>query len=85
MDYYRVNKDCARIRNQASTGEAVSAMISKSAATMFSVTINESTGIAESTGIITESTRSVRAYRTMHQLAKRFGRQFPRRLRLLFR
>jgi len=66
-------------------------MISKSAATMFSVTINESTGIAESTGIITESTRiitestrSVRAYGTKHQLAKRFGRQFPRRLRLFF-
>jgi hypothetical protein len=59
-------------------------MISKSAATMFSVTINESTGIVESTGIITESTRSVRAYGTKHQLAKRFCRQFPRRLRLLF-
>jgi hypothetical protein len=55
-DDYRVNRDCARVRNRASGGEAVSAMISKSAATQFSVTIMESTGIDESTGIITEST-----------------------------
>jgi hypothetical protein len=53
-DDYRVNRDCARIRNRASPGEAVSAMISKAAATQFSVTIIESTGIDESTGIITE-------------------------------
>jgi len=53
-------------------------MISKSAATMFSVTINESTGIAESTG-------TVRAYVTKHQLWKQFRRQFPIRQRLRFR
>ena len=46
MDY-RVNKDCARIRNKAkaSDGEAVSSTIYKAAATPFSVTITESTGI----------------------------------------
>jgi len=73
------------VLNRASAGEGVSATISKSAATTFSVTIIESTGITESIRIITESTRSVRAYGTNHQLAKRFRRQFPRRLRLLFR
>jgi hypothetical protein len=85
VDDYRVNRDCARVRNRASVGEAVSAMISKSAATHFSVTIIESTGIDESTGIITESTRTVRAYGTKHQLGKRFRRQFTRRQRLRFR
>jgi hypothetical protein len=65
-DDYRVNRDCARVRNRASVGEAVSAMILKSAATHFSVTI------IESTGIITESTRTVRAYVSKHQLWKRF-------------
>jgi len=60
-------------------------MISKAAATMFSVTFTESPGITESIGIITESTRSVRAYGTKHQMGKRFRRQFPRRLRLRFR
>jgi hypothetical protein len=49
-------------------------MISKSAATQFSVMITESTGIVESTGIITESTRTVRAYGTKLQLEKRFPR-----------
>jgi len=71
-DDYRVNRDCARVRNRASAGEAVSAMISKSAATQFSVTIIESTGITESIGIITQSTRTVRAYETKHQPGKRF-------------
>jgi hypothetical protein len=56
---YRVNREWARVRNRASAGEAVSAMISKSAATQFLVTIIESTGITESKGIITESTRTV--------------------------
>ena len=60
-------------------------MISKSAATQFSVMIIESTGITESIGIITESTRTVRAYVTKHQLGKRFRRQFPSRQRLSFR
>jgi len=72
-DNYRVNRDRARVLNRASAGEAVSAMISKSAATQFSVTITESTGI------ITESKRTVRAYGTKHQLAKRFRRQFTSR------
>jgi hypothetical protein len=57
MDYYRVNKDCARIRNQASAGEAISSTISKAAATLFSVMITESTGI-------------VRTEKTRHQLGK---------------
>jgi hypothetical protein len=57
MDYYRVNKDCARIRNQASAGEAISSTISKLAATLFSVMITESTGI-------------VRTEKTRHQLGK---------------
>jgi hypothetical protein len=43
-DDYRVNKDCAPIRNQASTGEVVAVTIFKSAATQFSVSISESTG-----------------------------------------
>jgi len=77
-DDYRVNRDCARVRNRASPGEAVSAMISKSAATQFSMTIIESTGIDE-------STRTVRAYGTKHQLGKRFRQQFTRRQRLRFR
>jgi len=38
MDYYGVNKDCARIWNNASAGEAVSSTISKAATTPFSVT-----------------------------------------------
>jgi hypothetical protein len=58
-DYYRVNKDCARIRNKASAGEAVSATISKAAATTFSVTITESTGI-------------VRTDKSRHHLGKKF-------------
>jgi len=44
-DDYRVNRDCARVRKRASAREAFSAMISKAAATMFSLTITESTGI----------------------------------------
>ena len=56
-DYYRVNKDCARIRNKAPAGEAVSSTIYKAAATLFSVTITESTGI-------------VRTEKTRHQLGK---------------
>ena len=72
MDYYRVNKHCARIRNQASAGEAVSLTISKSAATTFSVTIIESTGITDSTGIITESIGIVRINKSRHQLGKQF-------------
>ena len=78
-DDYRVNRGCARVRNRASAGEAVSPMISKSAATQFLVTI------IESTWIISESTRTVRAYGTKHQLGKRFRRQFPRRQRLRIR
>jgi hypothetical protein len=38
-DDYRINKDCARIENQSSAGEAVSTTISKAAPTPFSVTI----------------------------------------------
>jgi hypothetical protein len=49
-------------------------MISKSAATQLLVMIYESTGITESTGIITESTRTVRANGTKLQLEKRFPR-----------
>jgi len=84
-DDYRVNRDCALVRNRTSAGEAVSAMIYKAAATPFSVTIIESTGITESIGIITESTRTVHAYVTKHQVGKRFRRQFQRRQRLCFR
>lgn len=40
---YRVNKDCARRRIQASAGETVSMMIFESAVTLFSVSISEST------------------------------------------
>jgi hypothetical protein len=58
-DYYLVNKECARIRNKASAGEAVSSTISKTAATPFSVTITESPGI-------------VRTDRSRHQLGKKF-------------
>jgi hypothetical protein len=59
MDYYRVNKDCERIRNKASAGEAVSSRISKAAANLFSVTITESPGI-------------VRTDNSRHQLVKQF-------------
>jgi hypothetical protein len=65
--------------------EAVSLIIFESSTTLFLVTIIESTWIDESTGIITESTRIVRAYGTKHQLGKRFRRQFTRRQRLRFR
>jgi hypothetical protein len=84
-DDYRVNRDRARVLNRTSAGEAVLTMISMSAATPFSLTIIESTGITEPIGIITESTRTVRAYVTNHQLWKRFRRQFPSRQRLRFR
>jgi hypothetical protein len=84
-DDYRVIKDRERVLNRASAGEAVSAMISKSAATTVSVTTIKSTGITESRGVITEAARTVRAYGTKHQLGKRFRRQFPRRQRLYFR
>ena len=47
MDYYRVNKDYARIENLSSAGESVFSTISKAATTLFSVTITESTGITE--------------------------------------
>ena len=66
-DDYRVNRDSARVRNRSAAGEAVSATISKSAATTFSVTIIESTGITESIG-------NGRAYETELQLGKRFPR-----------
>jgi len=56
-DYYRVKKDCACIRNQASASEAVSSTISKAAATSCSVTI-------------TESTRIVRTEKSRHQMGK---------------
>jgi len=84
-DDYRVNRDCARVRNRASAGEAISALISKSAVTQFSVMIIESTRITESRRVITEATRTVRAYGTKHQLGKRFRRQLPRRQQLCFR
>jgi len=58
-DYYRVNKDCERIRNQASAGEGVSWTISKAAASPFSFTITESTGI-------------VRIDKSRHQLGRQF-------------
>jgi hypothetical protein len=58
-DDYRVNKDCARIPNKASAGEAVSSTISNAVATPFSVTITESTGI-------------VRTDKSRHQLGKKF-------------
>jgi len=58
-DYFRVNKDCARIRNKASAGEAVSSTMSKAATTPFSVTITESPGI-------------VRTDKSRHQLGKKF-------------
>ena len=60
-DDYRVIRHCARVRNRASAREAISATISQSAATPFSVTIIVSTGINESTWIFTESKRIVRA------------------------
>jgi hypothetical protein len=59
MDYYRVNKDWARIENQPSAGESVMSTISKAAATLFSVTI-------------TESTRNVHRDKARHQLGKQF-------------
>jgi len=43
MDYYRVNKDCARIENQSFAVESVLSTISKAATTLFSVRITEST------------------------------------------
>jgi len=49
MDYYRVNKDCARTENQSSAGESVMAKISKAAETQFSVTITESKGMCSKT------------------------------------
>jgi hypothetical protein len=49
MDYYQVNKDCARIENQSSAGESVMAKISKAAETQFSVTITESKGMCSKT------------------------------------
>jgi hypothetical protein len=51
-DDYRVIKDRARVLNRASAGEAVSATISKSAATTFSVTIIESTGLPSQQGLL---------------------------------
>jgi hypothetical protein len=48
-DDYRVNRDCARVRNRASAGEAVSAKISKAGETQFSVTITESKGMCTET------------------------------------
>jgi len=59
MDYFRVNKDSARIRNKASAGEAVSSAISKAATTPYSVTITESPGI-------------VRTDKSRHLLGKKF-------------
>jgi len=59
MDYYRVNKDYARIRNKASAGEAISSTISKAAAAPFSVAITESPGI-------------VRTDNSRHQVGKKF-------------
>ena len=59
MEYYRVNKDCARIENQSLAGESVLSTISKAAATLFSVTITESTG-------------NVRRDKSRHQLGKQF-------------
>jgi hypothetical protein len=58
-DDYRVIRNYARVRNRASAGEAVSATISKAAATPFSVAITESTGI-------------VRIDKSRHQLGKQF-------------
>jgi hypothetical protein len=58
-DYYRVNKDWARIENQSSAGESVLSTISKAAATLFSVTLTESTG-------------NVRKDKSRHQLGKQF-------------
>jgi len=59
-------------------------MISMSAATPFSMTIIESTGITEPIGIITESTRTVRAYVTKHQLWMRFRRKISKSAATLF-
>jgi hypothetical protein len=58
-DYYRVNKDCACICNQASTLEVVSSTISNSVTTTFSVMITESIGI-------------VHTDKTRHHLGKQF-------------
>jgi len=58
-DYYRVNKDCARIENQSSAWEPVLSTIYKAAATLFSVTLTESTG-------------NVRRDKSRHQLGKQF-------------
>jgi hypothetical protein len=43
-DDFRVNKDCGRERIQSSAGEAVSLMVSESAATLFLLAISKSTG-----------------------------------------
>ena len=43
-DDFRVNRDCVRGRIQALAGDAVSFMLSESAATQFSLAISESTG-----------------------------------------
>jgi hypothetical protein len=63
MDYYRVNKDWARIENQSSAGESVLSTISKEATTLFSVTITESTG-------------NVRRDKSRHQLGSSSGADF---------
>jgi len=59
MDYYRVNKHYARIENQSSAGESVLSTISMAGATLFSMTITESTG-------------NVRRDKSRHQLGKQF-------------
>ena len=58
-DDFQVNKDCVRGRIQASAVEAVSLMLSELAATHFSLVISESTG-------------TVCADKTKHQLGKQF-------------
>ena len=63
MDYYRVNKDCGRIQNQSSTGESVLSTSSKAAATLFSVTLTESTG-------------NVRRDKSRHQMGSSSGDDF---------
>jgi hypothetical protein len=59
MDYYQVKKDCAGIENQSLARESVLSTISKAAATLFSVTLNESTG-------------NDRKDKSRHQLGKQF-------------
>jgi len=70
MDYYRVNKDCARIENQSSAGESILSTISKAAATLFSVALTESTG-------------NVRRDKSRHQLGKQFWSLFSSWKRLI--